>query len=64
MPMSRILLAIVACLGIAAAAPARAADPRSPADGSVLPFPPVPTASTAGPTLQTSKHVRRAEPDH
>ena len=32
--------------------------------GSVLPFPPVPTASTAGPTLQESKHVRRAEPNH
>ena len=32
--------------------------------GSVLPFQPVPTASTAGPTLQELKHVRRAEPDH
>ena len=32
--------------------------------GSALPFPPVPTASTAGPTLQESKHVRRAEPNH
>src|SRR5271167_1381179 len=32
--------------------------------GSVLPFPPVPTASTAGPTLQESKHVRRPEPNH
>ena len=32
--------------------------------GSVLPFQPVPTASTAGPTLQESKHVRRAEPNH
>ena len=32
--------------------------------GAVLPFPPVPTASTAGPTLQESKHVRRAEPNH
>ena len=32
--------------------------------GSVLPFPPVPTASTAGPTLQESKHVRRAEANH
>ena len=33
-------------------------------DGSVLPFPPVPSASTAGPTLATSVHQRRAEPDH
>ena len=32
--------------------------------GSVLPFPAVPTASTAGPTLQESKHARRAEPNH
>ena len=32
--------------------------------GSVLPFPPVPTASIAGPTLQEFKHVRRAEPNH
>jgi arylsulfatase len=36
----------------------------APADGSVLPFPPVPSASTAGPTLQTSVHIRRAEPNH
>lgn len=33
-------------------------------DGSVLPFPPVPSASVAGPTLQESTHVRRAQPDH
>ena len=32
--------------------------------GADLPFPPVPTASTAGPTLQDSVHHRRAEPDH
>jgi Sulfatase len=36
----------------------------SDALGSVLPFPPVPTASIAGPTLQESRHVRRAEPNH
>jgi Sulfatase len=40
------------------------AEPVSSESGSGLPFPPVPTASTAGPTLQESKHVRRAEPDH
>ena len=34
------------------------------ADGSVLPFPPVPSASVAGPTLQDSTHVRRAQPNH
>ncbi len=33
-------------------------------DGSVLPFPPVPSASVAGPTLQESTHTRRAQPDH
>jgi arylsulfatase A-like enzyme len=32
--------------------------------GATLPFPPVPSASIAGPTLQESKHVRRAEPNH
>lgn len=34
-----------------------------PSDGSVLPFPPVPSASKAGPTLQQSVHKRRVEPD-
>ena len=33
-------------------------------DGSVLPFPPTPSASVAGPTLQTSKHRRRVEKSH
>lgn len=33
-------------------------------DGSVLPFPPVPSASKAGPTLQTSEHHRRQVPQH
>jgi arylsulfatase len=36
----------------------------APADGSVLPFPPVPTASVAGQSLQESKMVRRARPSH
>jgi arylsulfatase len=31
-------------------------------DGSVLPFPPAPSASVAGQTLQESKHQRRVEP--
>jgi len=34
------------------------------ADGSVLPFPPVPSASIAAPTLQESTHKRRAEANH
>ena len=33
-------------------------------DGSVLPFPPTPSASVAGETLQQSKHQRRVEPSH
>ena len=33
-------------------------------DGSVLPFPPVPSASVAAPTLQESTHKRRAEANH
>jgi arylsulfatase len=34
----------------------------TPDDGSVLPFPPTPSASKAGPTLQESTHKRRVEP--
>ena len=33
-------------------------------DGAELPFPGVPTSSKAGPTLQTSTHQRRAQPNH
>ena len=33
-------------------------------DGSVLPFPPVPSASKAAPRLQDSVHKRRAQPQH
>ncbi len=33
-------------------------------DGSVLPFPPVPSASVAAETLQDSKHQRRVGPNH
>ena len=32
-----------------------------PKEGSILPFPPTPSASVAGPTVQTSKHQRRVE---
>ena len=34
------------------------------ADGSILPFPPMPSASIAAETLQESKHQRRVEPNH
>jgi arylsulfatase len=40
--------------------PAAAAKPD---DGSVLPFPPTPSASKAGPTIQESTHQRRVEPN-
>ena len=50
------LLAALCCLVPAAFA-------ATPDDGSVLPFPPAPTASKAGPTLQESIHKRRVEPD-
>ncbi len=55
----RVKLAVIAALcgllphAVSAAAP--------PADGSVLPFPPTPSASVAGPTLQESRHQRRVE---
>ena len=35
----------------------------TPNDGSLLPFPPTPSASKARPTLQESTHKRRVEPD-
>ena len=39
-----------------------AAMPATPDDGSVLPFPPTPSASIAKPRLQDSVHKRRVEP--
>ena len=39
-------------------------NPVYPTDGSVLPFPPVPSASVAGETLQQSKMVWRQGPQH
>jgi len=58
-------LMLFAIVGLTPAlTPATAAETSPPSDGSVLPFPPVPSASVAGPTLQESKHVRRAEPNH
>ena len=43
---------------------AGAAAPAPAPDGSVLPFPRAPSASVAGPTLQTSKHQWRTERSH
>jgi arylsulfatase A-like enzyme len=52
-------LGVLCCLGVLATQPARAAAART--DGSVLPFPPTPSASVAAPRLQDSKHQRRVE---
>ncbi len=46
------------------ASPVFAQGGAAPNDGSVLPFPPVPSASIAAETLQDSKHQRRVEPSH
>ena len=43
---------------------AQGAQTPIPADGSVLPFPPVPSASVAAPRLQDLIHKRRAQPNH
>ena len=66
MPKLRLLtVALALCLVAAAFSPVQAAEKSAaPADGSILPFPPVPSASVAGPTLQESKHQRRQEPNH
>ena len=56
-------LALGVSLGAGLAAGAEPASTPTPDDGSVLPFPPTPSASIAGPTLQESKHQRRVEPD-
>ena len=56
-PLGGLLPALLACLL------STGAQAATPDDGSVLPFPPTPSASIAGPTLQESKHQRRVEPD-
>jgi arylsulfatase len=48
----------------ATSAKAAASPASTPTDGSVLPFPPVPSASIARPRLQDSVHKRRAQPQH
>ena len=58
-------LALTLALGVSLGAGlASGAEPVStPNDGTILPFPPTPSASLAGPTLQESKHQRRVEPE-
>ena len=60
--MRSLLILPVGLLFLVASSPMLAAD--QPADGSVLPFPPTPSASKAGPTLQESEHHRRVEQNH
>ena len=55
------LISVVACLGMADAA-GQESTARTIADGSILPFPPTPSASVAGPTLQESTMKWRKEP--
>jgi arylsulfatase len=50
-------VATALCIAAAQAAPAQA-------DGSMLPFDVVPSASVAKPRLQDSVHKRRAQPEH
>ena len=65
MPLVRSWLACAgAALVLALAAPALGQGAGVPNDGSVLPFPPTPSASVAAPTLQASKHQRRVETSH
>ena len=63
--LHRLSAAVLLCLTAGATSPGHAAGtPPAPADGSVLPFPPVPSASIAKPRLQDSVHKRRAQPEH
>ena len=55
-----IICCLLAMVALLTATPASAV---APDDGSALPFPPIPSASVAGQTLQESRMQRRAEPD-
>ena len=60
-----VLLGTLICLqAIALELSAGPATAAQAGDGSVLPFPPVPSASVAAPRLQDSRHKRRAQPQH
>jgi len=64
--LHRLSLAVLVCTAASAALQSHAAgtSAATPGDGSVLPFPAVPTASIAKPRLQDSVHKRRAEAQH
>ena len=63
--LSKLSMALLLCAGASASPAVHAATTTAtPGDGSVLPFPPVPSASKAEPRLQDSVHKRRAQPQH
>ena len=63
--LSWLSVALLLCMGAGAVFDSHAAtSSATPSDGSVLPFPPVPSASKAAPRLQDSIHKRRAQPEH
>lgn len=65
MNVNVLLIAVLCGLASLGTKAAVAADSAAiPSDGSVLPFPPTPSASIAGPTLQESTHQRRVEQSH
>jgi arylsulfatase len=65
MNVNVLLIAVLCGLASLGTQAAVAADSAPiPSDGSVLPFPPTPSASIAGPTLRESTHRRRVEQSH
>jgi arylsulfatase len=66
-PLRILVVAVLGPLlttGVISGAWARPNPAATASDGSVLPFPPVPSASIARPRLQDSLHKRRAQPQH
>jgi arylsulfatase len=59
----KIAAAMLICALPALSAMAQQAE-RAPVDGSVLPFPPTPSASRAGLTMEESTYQKRVEPKH
>ena len=62
--MNRTHLLLTALFGLLVLVNAEGYAALPAADGSVLPFPPTPSASVAAPRLQDSKHQRRMAKDH
>ena len=62
--MSRLVLSVLTLIAIGCGSVQSADLNTTPTDGSVLPFPPTPSASVAEPRLQDSTMTRRVEKDH